>query len=54
VNMRCEECNTLIEEGCTYPRNDFNMFTMKPMVSMWYICTNENCGVSGICPDEEA
>ena len=46
--MRCEECNTLIEEGCMYPRNDFNMFTRKPMIMIWYICLN--CGVNLPCP----
>ena len=48
--MKCEECNTLIEEDCTYSRNDINMFTGKPMVLRWYICLNENCGVNLPCP----
>ena len=42
----CGECGQGYGEGMVYPRNDFNMFTMKPMVSMWYIC---DCGVSLPC-----
>jgi hypothetical protein len=44
--MRCEECNTDIDEGHTYERSDFNMFTRKPMMMLWYVCSNENCGVN--------
>lgn len=44
--MKCGECETKIDMGYTFKRNDFNMFTNKPMVSIWYVCINENCGVS--------
>jgi len=49
--MNCSECNSLIEDGLIYKRNDINMFTGKPMVLRWYICSNENCGVNAPCPN---
>ncbi len=44
--MKCGECGSTIETDSTYKRSDFNMLTRKPMMSIWYICVNENCGVS--------
>jgi len=45
-SMKCGECGSAIENDCTYKRSDFNMFTRKPMSTVWYICINENCGVN--------
>lgn len=45
-SMKCGECGSAIEDDCTYKRGDFNMFTRKPMSTVWYICINENCGVN--------
>lgn len=45
----CEECKTEITDGYTFERSDFNMFTRKPMIMTWYVCSNESCGVCLPC-----
>ena len=42
---KCQECGSAIDEGLVYTHpGDFNRLTGGPM--KWYICSNENCGVS--------